>query len=131
MLSRRDRAACVLALECLRLVTSREWDDTYNAISEAFDVLAKGGPFCATFYPEVHYAKRRTEPRRLRARICLYLRALLRADRGDFGPLRCRSCRAPSPSYICSRRYFGDERPHTVRRQRITPIWYLAPSVRL
>jgi hypothetical protein len=79
-----------------------------------------------------------TPPRILRARLALYIRALLRADKGDFGPdwFWCPACGGGggcssyngSP-WICN----GPTRGGMCRTpgfltRRITPLWELAPA---
>ena len=123
-LSRRDRAAMSLALECLR-----EWARPVMAcaaVRAAAEVLFEGGD-CANAIvcslPEIPMYQR---SRLLRARLALYLRAMLRADRGDFGPYACPRCGCddyePTSGGRCP-----DCRAHNVRvylaARRITPLW--------
>ena len=98
-LSRRDRAACVLALECLR----RRRDVFGVRLEGAERALALGGVFprdiagaaaeALTLMGSERWRLRgdwrgiTPEDRRdVELRLALYLRALLRADAGDFGP---------------------------------------------
>lgn len=81
-LSRRDRAALVLAYECLRRRHADVWDEA--------EPLHCGGYTCRELlgaYTLVHDADS-TNYRVLRVRLALYIRALLRADAGDCGPAR-------------------------------------------
>jgi hypothetical protein len=124
-LSRRDRAAMQLALETLR-----GWRG-HVAIEGAHDALrlADGAAL------DIGHAVRRellhaydlAEIRRpdwvacrarlLRARLALYLRAVLRAERGDFGPTVWLGC-----TCACD----GDNGGWTHRR--ITPLWERAAA---
>lgn len=86
-LSRRDRAAMVLALELLR---DSAWDGhgrdsaATNRLANARDVMWLGDTFeIADAVSRHRYSQ--AAPRLLRARLALTLRALLRADAGDFG----------------------------------------------
>ncbi len=128
-LSRRDRAACSLALECLR-----EWARPVMAcaaVRAAVEVLFEGSD-CANAIvcslPEIPMYQR---SRLIRARLALYIRAMLRADAGNFGPERpwCvehgdvdfgqrpgRRC----PSMWCE--------AVTLPSRRITPLWERAKS---
>lgn len=94
-LSRRDRAACVLAYEILRDL--RGSGPVWGAIADVKTVLDGaqcGLDFLERLYQiiDAHEPVDLTNPRLLRARLALYLRALLRAAAGDCGPWRCRTC---------------------------------------
>jgi hypothetical protein len=115
MLSRRDRAACQLALECLRAAPRGEgWDHATSALEHG----DRAGPPLsrALDCTASEYGHRRVG-RLLTARLALYVRALLRADRGDYGPTEWLGC-------TCS--CDGDRGGWAPRR--ITPLWELAPA---
>lgn len=104
--SRRDRAVLVLAYEHLRdsYEGSRNRDNAPNALHAAFCAMAS--------FSEEHYTSLRrivfqeTQKvidaetseearqicRTMRVRLALYIRTILRADRGDYGKLRCGKC---------------------------------------
>lgn len=134
-MTRRDRAACVLALECSR-------DKNPDCITTAMQVLAYGGPI------ETWIALRRVilgeglthvVVRLVRARLALYLRALLRADAGDCGRVgmrcsicganrgqrHCRCCAVHQGSVMCSCWGAWKDRPAL-----FTPLWQLAGATR-
>lgn len=113
MLSRRDRAAVVLALECLRLhVLADEAGDALDSAEAALglpwwapadrkpnDALqairrTRAGLPCGDVIPDIYVPA--PSPRLLRARLALYLRALLRADANDLGTtgMICKLCGA-------------------------------------
>ena len=91
-LSRRDRAAMTLALECCR----GRWMAVWSARTALYHGTDPGPLFDAEPGPAVRLASTidridrqfRTpdEARLLRARLALALRVLLRADREDYGP---------------------------------------------
>jgi len=97
-LSRRDRAAMVLALELLRRGAER-----HRAIAALRHAGVSG--VCWEIEQAAYYAWRADfapgAHSLLRARIALALRALLRADAGDCGAMRCDGCR-------CVRRREGE-----------------------
>ena len=128
MLSRRDRAACLLALECLREMMSPVMSDA--CVRAAADVLESGGEVSVYLIfaslPEAIPTYQRA--RLLRARLALYLRALLRADRGDFGTrARCGWCNGtgcPAEDPRCSCCEHCDN--GAIRRAPWRPLWELA-----
>lgn len=75
-MTRRDRAALVLAYECLR------GGDQFGAASA---VLAHGDALARELQRTAHRAWEDTGTRAVSIRLALLLRALLRADAGDFG----------------------------------------------
>ena len=84
-LSRRDRAAYVIAYECLRS----------GDLGEAGDALSCGvRSWNGNGFTERLMLACGTVPtdRLLHARLALYLRALLRADAGDCGKWHCPKC---------------------------------------
>jgi hypothetical protein len=87
-LSRRDRAALALALECLRA------GDDYDASSALF--AGAHEETCSAIRLAFLDAGFSTPNRVLCARLALALRVLLRADAGDFGArerwLQCQRC---------------------------------------
>jgi hypothetical protein len=123
-LTRRERAMYVTLLHALRGMVFE--DDPVDA----FHVRASFGVYACGSMLDVYDA-------RVRARLCLFLRAVLRADAGDFGKerrtaFRCSVCRGEqsraSWSCVC-----GAPTPYnTVHRERvrITPLWQLAPKTR-
>lgn len=146
-MTRRDRAAMALALECARDAACRI--DAETAMESACEALRNGGPMAYAIRSGVLWAQelwaiadRGREGfvgwRRLclvlRARLALLLRALLRADAGDFGSRRlwCPAC--------CSRRVATSRNGGPwacevcgtpgVFTPRITPLWELAPASR-
>ena len=129
-LSRRDRCAMALALECCR------------ADGDPADTLYYGGPM-ATLLAEAHtecslelhdpWMERMTDTREVRllnARIALLLRAMLRADRGDFGPWRCGECggECERRDDHCYRIGEGELAIPMTPTRRIRPIWEIAPA---
>lgn len=125
MLTRRDRCAMALALECVR------GDNGVAAFMRARRALALGGfgSTSAQVYDAFSDAIALGAWRLLRARLALLLRAMLRADAGDFGPCVCRDCGhayRPGPWERCEA---GTERWHGCRgvHRRITPAWERAP----
>lgn len=92
-LSRRDRAAMVLALECIR---------ARHGLNRAMRALEMGPPHgtSVTVVFRIEDAQCVAYPpsdRILRARLALTLRVLLRVDAGDFGPrARCAACGSAS-----------------------------------
>lgn len=123
-MSRRDRACLVLALEGARVA---RWPD---GPWMAPDFLAESdGPpldvhraWWAAAWDLARYDAGgprwpRSTERLLRARLALLLRALLRADAGDFGPTAWAGCRCS-----CD----GDNGGW--QATRYTPLWELAPQ---
>jgi hypothetical protein len=124
-MTRRDRAALSLALEVLRA--------EYGSAGLAADVLERGDDAAEALGEAVegqrnldhHYrccgggpvSSAESARRLLRARLALVLRAMLRADKGDFGPTEWHGCNCS-----CD----GDRGGWLPRR--ITPLWELAPA---
>lgn len=88
-LSRRDRAAMVLAYEALRL----------GHLGAAMDILGHGDEeayrlrvVARSEFDWVCFDRRERSYRLLRARLALLLRVLLRADAGDYGEVTCERC---------------------------------------
>lgn len=155
-LNRRDRAALVLAYEWCR--ASFRWtrdshrkhreEDAQFAAGLATEALDLGGDagedIVAGTVKRNGGETLRISSRLLRARLALYLRALLRADAGDFGPLRsysirydCGVCGAnitgsgDAPCWNCGDDKTAPKRKRTIYgRTRITPLWQLAPATR-
>jgi hypothetical protein len=93
-LTRRDRCALALALECLR----DDWGGTSRgvaaslSVSRAMDALraACNGRDCCAYWLVVSLREvPMGNPRLLRARLALLLRVLLRVDRDDLRRWRC------------------------------------------
>lgn len=90
MLTPRDRSALTLALELLR---DSRWSGksrdsaAANRVRNAKVVIEWGLAAVTPLVDAIVYCGRAPyEPRLLRVRLALLLRALLRADRGDYGP---------------------------------------------
>lgn len=113
-LTRTERAACELALGVLRRDVAG-WPDrvpSHGDLKRYVETLALGGVYLEAEPP--HYDG---TPRLLfRARLALYLRALLRADRGDCGPWR-------------AGRYDTRQRAYDITR-RMRPLWQVAGEAR-
>lgn len=96
-LSRRDRYAMQLALEALRYVNELAdiWkcNDAYASLDKAMDALSLGrGPSDRILSAVVDYRSYDPHNRIQRCRLALLLRAMLRADRGDYGPREWVGC---------------------------------------
>lgn len=136
-LSRRDRLAAALALDCLRS------DDGIHA-AEALSASLRDGPFMWPYLiwdsweraladGDAFAVKRYGSWRLLRARLALLLRATLRADAVDFSRRRCASCGSrytiaePDddglPSFWCGRERRWQSDGPGVWDRRITPLW--------
>lgn len=134
-LRRRDRAAMVLALECLRWYP--RGPEASDALRDASDALRlpmwEVGPRTA-IGAELYEAVRQTwqddrSCRLLRARLALLLRVLLRVDAGDYGGSRPAECHACGGAITV----FGDGAPCDVcgglgdlRTSHIRPLWEAA-----
>lgn len=133
-LTRRDRAAMVLALECLR---------ADSAFAEALRYGDEQGFALWACVMGVTYAPEPVGSRLLRARLALYLRALLRADeyeRSDHGwnfstpPVRtvvCDRCAQALPFYEVGDAVNAcpmDGKPS--RARYAIPLWELAAKGR-
>jgi hypothetical protein len=155
--TRRDRAALVLALEWARTVPGRGGGPLI-AVNEAQEILMSGRDACREIALSLARARSafvvamadsgactivggddarywhvlRLNRRLLRARLALLIRALLRADAGDFGRVTGRVCercgkflpRQPPPNQHlyagghCSGLPFS-----TFSSRRIAPLW--------
>lgn len=128
-LSRRDRAAMVMSLAVLRSVprTARGevmLEGAAVVLREAHGALTFG--HSALLPRSVWLVTREgAPPRLLRARLALALRAMLRADAGDCGPVRCPSCGARG--HVALGQCFAGA--HAIVRvgKRIAPLWQQAP----
>jgi hypothetical protein len=133
-LSRRDRAACRMAYECLRQITRR--DLALHALDNARQVLYRGdetaeaiadGPW--TVHDVFDY---RDDPRRLRGLMATLLRAILRADAGDYGRERhrcvkgCVTDHCKHLRFDAHRCYYVAEPPDFLLTRRYTPLWEMA-----
>jgi hypothetical protein len=136
-MTRRDRAALSLALEVLRA--------EYGSAGLAADVLERGDDAAGALGEAVegqrnldhHYrccgggpVSSASARRLLRARLALVLRAMLRADAGDYGPRMCRDCGGPYPRGVWEPCRAGTEHWHGCRgvAAAYTPLWELAPA---
>lgn len=118
-LTRRERAALTLALEVLRrsVGEDRRWKSGILAETHvAWRAISDGAR------RNVFAGVGDVEPRVIRARLALWLRARLRADRGDCGP--CEHGVGPHRVRLtnCPPWCFGS--------RRITPLWQRAGEVR-
>lgn len=129
-MTRRDRAALVLAYECVRqrcgAVPGRpHWTWTYKDVlemaREALDLGDSGTDALAATL--VYMSDWRHYDRVLRARLALLLRALIRADAGDFGRTWCVPCGEHNPAGC---ECWDEGRDLGPRSRRITPLWTLA-----
>lgn len=147
-LSRRDRAALTLALECLRTVGIEHGDrDARDATSDATGVIACVEYAAPVSRAALHALERCSwrNVRMIRARFALLLRAVLRADDADRKAATlglpaailmrwhaaCDGCGESLPNYaigdlvnVCPKR--GG---HPVARQA-RPLWEHAPQTR-
>ena len=115
----------VLAYECLRYRFRGEDETDVHLAWDALD-QAKAAlrvVRCDELTSAIEAAGRhwRTVPM-LVARLVLYLRAVLRADRGDFG-----AC--PDDCWGCRWAYVSDDFEHAPPRHYI-PLWEQAPATR-
>ena len=133
-LTRRDRAACALALECLRVGDSlRRARDRRAAgrVDDAVRTMCVGGTIPRQMCPG--WSASRLFPhaplpsaRLLCARLALLLRAVLRADVGDYGDYGVMRYAPDALAYLC---LSGDEMaahgPFVGPKftSRITPLW--------
>lgn len=123
-MTRRDRAAFALALECVRIwpAMAKVCDlDNYargGVDAAVFALTAPAvtmGPFMLGQWAHTSAAP----PRLLRARLALYLRAVLRADRGDYG-----AC--GDDCWGCRWAHVSDGFDHDAPR-KCHPLWEMAP----
>jgi len=139
--TRLDRARIALAYEHLRYRSRFDGDDEWKTVSsaEAWSMVDKSAitlPYLlrVKVAPELYVG----DARILRARLALYLRALLRADAGNFGP----RTRRPRPRVLCrSVEHTRHDDPLGLRcrsaacdcwtfTRRIRPLWESAPAHR-
>lgn len=139
-LTRRERAAMQLALEVIRLDVGRAEHapvEAWLSLSGASSALRMGEartvlpvPFAPLLPPGWTLTDDSGPIRLIRARLALYLRARLRADRGDCGRAWCPGCERRVPLHHVSARHcltvHGGRRTRLSRR--ITPLWQLAPE---
>jgi hypothetical protein len=124
LITRRDRAACVLALICARSSAEDARDALGHGGAIASAILAARHPVPLGWTDDIHTAECAAwlrEWRIYRARLALYLRALLRADAGDCGPWTFKI--VPTRSVLHADRRVRDHR-------RIRPLWEQAPPCR-
>ena len=114
-MTRRDRAAMRLALEVLRR-------GGWTCIRDVRLVLVHGDAAreLAAHVPAAQWSPGDRIARLLRARLALYLRALLRADAGDYGRAWCSLCGPRCPG-VCECWDMG--RRLGPRTRRYTPLW--------
>lgn len=112
-LSRRDRAALVLAYECVR----------DGMIDDACAALLAGGAVSCT----IEYALPGRDMGVERARLALLLRVLLRVDAGDLGPVLSSDGYVAMIARMDALGGYVTPRPRT---QRMTPLWESAPPTR-
>lgn len=154
-MTRRDRVAIVAALEQLRfwrthLVSSEDKRVEYaetgvKQAAEALDDIGTETLWDITQALTNRRGDRLVAPARLlRARLALLLRALLRSDAGDFGPVECSECghggyHLPSgEALVGSRCHVCELEAWQVtgeicagprhERRRYRPLWEQAPS---
>lgn len=150
-LTRRDRAAMVLALEWVR-VTRDRGGGPFVAVEQALDLLWHGRETARAVERSGRVSKPRAEEdgdldlrrRLLRARLALYLRAVLRANRvdadgnadPDYGPHRdvagmlghCERCGWTQGAGEVDN---GNPNCHGMgTTRRIRPLWDRAPKTR-
>lgn len=119
-LSRRDRAALELAYG--QLLRESGWLSYRNSRGGAYWVLPYGGDVASAIQAAWHMSRPSTGDRLIKARVALLIRALLRADRGDYGPVRFTAVYDEMiGAYI-----FGSSRCPSTRRY--TPLWEQAPA---
>lgn len=137
LLTRRDRAACVLAYECLR---SPHWTTTRSRPLDA-DHRVGAAIVCLQQssrglwrHVKHEWTKIDNDPRILRARLALALRALLRADADDYGGRwACTVCGSKNYTHalftgrMVSRCNDCGEYGAPDWTIRIRPLWEMAP----
>jgi hypothetical protein len=135
-MTRRDRAALVLAYECLRSV---DYDDPsgylpWKRVYSAECSLRSGSDAFTGLIVALVEAQRADDAwipdpasqcgRLLRARLALLIRAVLRADAGDYGRMVC-TCFGEPRDVATHRDARYCEKPHPIR---YTPLWQSAPA---
>jgi hypothetical protein len=148
-LSRRDRKALELAYDWLLAslgrnrsgVRKHRVSDAAWTIEMAMDTMDLGGDVC----DEIRHAMRgnrgnvlRYPPRLLRVRAALLLRAILRADAGDYGPCeawRCVAClstrqtlNADSVPWFFTCDDCGTRGGEWLAPPKWAPLWAMAPT---
>lgn len=139
-MTRRDRAALTLALECLREIESGwdAWGD-FDPLHQAMCALDIGGLDASTIRFNVYCAQPHADPWLLRARLALLIRAVLRSDAGDMGRWSrgrffCASCGetvdwslsvGPTTACVCP-----CPRVEAHERVPIRPLWEIAGEKR-
>jgi hypothetical protein len=126
-LTRRDRAAMQLALEVLR--NHRRFPAV--GLGQAADVLGYGPPRLEEWAAPARWSNRSPRSARLlRARLALYLRAVLRADAGHYVEWRCSVCgeEAYASARFCYRDGDGPNAIPMEPHRRITPLWERAAA---
>lgn len=125
-LSRRDRAALVLAYELIRTRWALDAEDELRAVVDVLQAAAMfSAPPMADFARLVNDERFATyltgdQPNRLlRARLALLLRAILRADAGKFGKMVC-TCFGEPRDIETHRDARHCTKPHLLR---YTPLW--------
>lgn len=119
-MTRLDRARVALAYEHLRYRSRFDGDHTWKTVSysEAWGMVDKSAVALPYLLRKMVAAELYVsgDVRLFRARLALYLRALLRASAGDFGPWRV--------TYTSN--YF-----HRAGDRRTRPLWESAPAHRV
>lgn len=136
---RRDRAGLLAGLECLRLYASakpRHHANVVDAVEYACEGLDVGISLCEDILAAIPRTRRGEltgNVRLTRARLGLLIRALLRADRGDFARVpRCPGCSLEVHLFEIGEVTDGPC-PVTRRHERVRgamPLWELAPPTR-
>lgn len=130
-MTRRDRAALVLAYEVLRA-----WGDpcgqraavhASGLCSRALDALRLGDDVSRAIF-DAYMSGPWIDPRLLRARLALLLRVLLRADAGDFGEVACERCGSVGDGThergeACGACWVRYGTWSSYRPRRYTPLW--------
>jgi hypothetical protein len=111
----------VLCVSLLRRHVAEQWiglQEWLNALS-----LGDAGTRSIGYAAERSWAQMRPRVRTadlLRARLALYLRAVLRADAGDCGPLTCSGCSTPVTATVGWCGYSQADLPAT---RRYVALW--------
>jgi len=131
-MTRVDRHALVLAYDWLSCgwgrvggTQKRRESDATFCVEMAMDALALGHSFCDDLV-NACLNRRGTwavPARILRARLALAIRAILRADRGDFGPSERRDVRFRDPWFENPPAGWLPAFGHWYRRIPYTPLW--------
>lgn len=125
-MTRRDRAALLLAYECMRCPDAHDehGDPAAGPMLLALDLggVVAWQLLAVRWYGEPWAVEARLE----RARYALTMRALLRADAGDYGALRCPLC--GSPGTVAFGQCFAGAHAIVGLGRRIDAMWSLAPA---